>query len=191
MHAAPLPDGRFDLAVNGGGRLTLNVRRDGFLPAQRWIDVPWQDYLVVDDIALVQRDVQTTVDPTLPAPMQVARGSVQTDDDGTRRATLLVPQGTTAQMVMPKARPRRSRRSASAPPSTPSATTARPRWPPICRRTPATPTWSSSASRSISSTYSSPTRCRLRSRSASSWRSTSRARSSDRRTRPRPTSPRP
>ena len=100
MHAAPLPDGRFDLAVNGGGRLTLNVRRDGFLPAQRWIDVPWQDYLVVDDIALVQRDVQTTVDLTLPAPMQVARGSVQTDDDGTRRATLLVPQGTTAQMVM-------------------------------------------------------------------------------------------
>ena len=43
----------------------------------------------------------TTIDLTSAVPIQVAQGSVVTDSDGTRQATLLVPQGTTAQMVMP------------------------------------------------------------------------------------------
>src|SRR5215831_15123022 len=36
-------DGMFDLAVNGGGLLTVSYQKDGMLPAQRQVHVPWQD----------------------------------------------------------------------------------------------------------------------------------------------------
>jgi hypothetical protein len=37
-------DGAFDLAVNGGGQLTLHYTLDGFLAAQHAIVAPWRDY---------------------------------------------------------------------------------------------------------------------------------------------------
>ena len=37
-------DGWFDMAVNGGGYLTVNYEKENWLPAQRQVDVPWQDY---------------------------------------------------------------------------------------------------------------------------------------------------
>ncbi|NMQ17856.1 hypothetical protein E4P82_00730 [Candidatus Competibacter phosphatis] len=94
-------DGGFDLAVNGGGYLTLNYRRDGYLLAQRPVNVPWQDYVVAPDVVLVAADPQvTTVDLTASA-VQVARGSVVSDASGQRQATLLIPPGTTAQVYNP------------------------------------------------------------------------------------------
>jgi hypothetical protein len=94
-------DGMFDLAVNGGGLLTLNYARTGFLPVQRSVDVPWQDYASVPDVVLIPLDSQVTaVDPTLSTPIQVARGSPVTDTDGTRQATLFFPQGTQATMTL-------------------------------------------------------------------------------------------
>ncbi|MBL0292169.1 MAG: hypothetical protein IPQ15_16405 [Betaproteobacteria bacterium] len=95
-------DGAFDLAVNGGLRLTVDYRLAGHLPAQRSIDVPWQDYVTLPDVVLIPVDAQVTqVDLASTAPIQVARGSTVTDSDGTRRATVLFPQGLTAQMQMP------------------------------------------------------------------------------------------
>ena len=95
-------DGMFDLAVNGGGPLTINYKKDGFLPVQRQIKVPWQDYAWLPDVVMIPLDPQVTViDLTSPAPMQVAMGSVVTDDDGTRQAVLMIPQGTTAQIMLP------------------------------------------------------------------------------------------
>ncbi|MCB1881453.1 MAG: hypothetical protein KDI54_15605 [Gammaproteobacteria bacterium] len=92
-------DGAFDLAVNGGGYLVVDYQKIGYLPAQRQIQVPWQDYALVDDVVLIQRDASvTTIDLTAPVPFQVARGSVVTDDDGARQATLLFPQGLEAQI---------------------------------------------------------------------------------------------
>lgn len=41
-------DGMFDLAVNGGGALTLRYEKTGFFSAQRLITVPWQDYVFRD-----------------------------------------------------------------------------------------------------------------------------------------------
>jgi len=94
-------DGGFDMAVNGGGYLTINYQRNGYLPAQRQINVPWQDYVTAPEAILILQDSQvTTVDLTANVPMQVARGSVQTDADGARQATLLFPQGTQATMVL-------------------------------------------------------------------------------------------
>jgi hypothetical protein len=95
-------DGAFDLAVNGGGPLTIDYRKSGYLPAQRQVATRWQGYAFAPDVILVPLDAAvTTVDLAAPTQMQVARGSVSTDGDGTRRATLLFPAGTTASMTLP------------------------------------------------------------------------------------------
>jgi RHS repeat-associated protein len=95
-------DGMFDLAVNGGGLLVVRYRATGYLPAQRQVLVRPRDFTVVGDVALVPRDAQVTVvDLTSGAPVQVARGSQSADGDGTRRATLMIPQGTQAWVILP------------------------------------------------------------------------------------------
>ena len=94
-------DGMFDLVVNGGGPLTLNYQKEGYLPAQRQVNPPWQDYIWAPDVALVTMDTQVTAIDLSATSMQTARGSVQTDSEGTRQATLLFPQGTQAELVMP------------------------------------------------------------------------------------------
>ncbi len=94
-------DGFFDMAVNGGGQLIVNYQLLNFLPAQRKVDVPWQDYAVVDDVALVALDSQVTpVDLSAITQITAAQGSVVTDSDGTRQATLLFTPGTTAEMIV-------------------------------------------------------------------------------------------
>ena len=49
-------DGRFDLAVNGGGRLTLTFDKQGYPSAYRQVATTWQEYTVVPDVALVAYD---------------------------------------------------------------------------------------------------------------------------------------
>jgi RHS repeat-associated protein len=95
-------DGMFDLAVNGGGLLTVNYEKVNFLPAQRQVQTPWEDYVWLDDVVLIGLDANVTaIDLTATTPMQVALGSIVTDDDGTRQATVMIPQGTTAELVLP------------------------------------------------------------------------------------------
>jgi len=92
-------DGMFDLAVNGGGWLTVNYTQTGYLPAQRKVEAPWQEYAWLPEVILIQEDAQVTlIDLNADLPMQVARGSVITDSDGVRQETLFFPQGTTAYM---------------------------------------------------------------------------------------------
>lgn len=94
-------DGGFDLAVNGG-LLTVRLERTGYLSAQRQINVPWQDYAQLEDIALVPQDsVVTPIDLASAIPVPVARGSAVADQDGARTATLLFPQGTHATLTLP------------------------------------------------------------------------------------------
>ena len=95
-------DGMFDMAVNGGGYLTVNCLNDRYLPIQRQLIVPWQDYVWLPDVVMIPVDTQvTTIDLTSDDPMQVARSSEVTDSDGIRSATLLIPQNTSAELVMP------------------------------------------------------------------------------------------
>ena len=95
-------DGRFDLAVNGGGMLTLSYEKQGYPPAQRTRTLPWQDFVMVPDVVLVRYDDRVTrIDLAAAVPIQVARGNAVTDSSGTRQATLLFPQGTTATMTLP------------------------------------------------------------------------------------------
>jgi uncharacterized repeat protein (TIGR01451 family) len=95
-------DGRFDLAVNGGGALTLQYEKIGFQTLQRTENVPWQDYCGVSDVIMMGYDPQVTlIDLLASAPIQVAQSSVNTDSSGTRRTALLFKQGTTATMKLP------------------------------------------------------------------------------------------
>jgi RHS repeat-associated protein len=94
-------DGMFDMAVDGGSLLTVVYQRAGLLPSQRQVQVPWQDYVWLPDVAVVALDAQVTViDLSSTEPIQVARGSVVSDTDGSRQATLLFAQGTQAQVVL-------------------------------------------------------------------------------------------
>jgi RHS repeat-associated protein len=95
-------DGLFDLAVNGGGLLTVKYDKPGYCPAQRQINASWQDYAWLPDVVLIRRDSHVTaIDLTANLPTQVARGSVVSDADGVRQATLLFPQGVAATMELP------------------------------------------------------------------------------------------
>jgi hypothetical protein len=95
-------DGRFDLAVNGGGQLTVSYARDGYLPIQRRMEVPWQDYVALPDVVMIQPDPNVSaIDLSSSAPIQVASGSPITDSRGTRQARLFFQQGTMATMTLP------------------------------------------------------------------------------------------
>ncbi len=99
-------DGRFDLAINAGGTLTLNYHKSGFAPAQRQVATAWQEYVEAPDVILLTRDPQvTTIDLSSSAPIQVAQGSVSSDQDGPRRATLMFSQGTEASIFLPDGTP--------------------------------------------------------------------------------------
>ncbi|MBK9132345.1 MAG: hypothetical protein IPM20_12010 [Gammaproteobacteria bacterium] len=94
-------DGMFDLAVNGGGYLTIDYQREGYLPVQRTISVPWQVYTVLPDVVMVPVDSAVTTIDLDHSVMQVARGNEVSDPDGFRQATLLFLPGTVAELVMP------------------------------------------------------------------------------------------
>jgi RHS repeat-associated protein len=94
-------DGAFDLAVNGGGVLTVGFEKAGFLTIQRQVEAPWRDFIVMADTVLVPFDQAVTAITSGSSSLQVARGSSSSDADGSRRATLLFPPGITAQIVNP------------------------------------------------------------------------------------------
>ncbi len=93
-------DGGYDLALNGGGQLTLTYALNGYLGAQRQSNVPWQDFVVMDDTRLVASDPQVTT-ISFTQPIEIARGRAVTDERGTRQTTLLFAQGTHATMLLP------------------------------------------------------------------------------------------
>jgi hypothetical protein len=71
-------DGAFDLAVNGGGSLVVSYAKSGYLPLQRQVSVPQLDYRSVSEVVMIPTDsASATIDFT--TPIQVARGSTQTD----------------------------------------------------------------------------------------------------------------
>jgi RHS repeat-associated protein len=89
-------DGVFDLAVNGGGTVTVTYKHSELLTAQRQVDTGWRDYFWLPDTVMIPRDsTVTSIDLTAPQ-MQLARGPVVTDGDGSRQATMLFRPGTAA-----------------------------------------------------------------------------------------------
>ncbi len=95
-------DGMFDMAVNGGGQYTVDYQKQDYLPVQRYVKTDWRDYSWLDDVVMLTLDPKvTSINLLNTAPIQVAQGSTVTDKDGTRTATVMIPQGTSASMVLP------------------------------------------------------------------------------------------
>ena len=89
----------FDLVVNGGGSLTLVFEKDGFLPAQRRVLVPWGDFVFTEDLIMIPVNPQATVVDLSSGEAQVARGNLITDEDGARQSTVFFPPGVGAAML--------------------------------------------------------------------------------------------
>jgi RHS repeat-associated protein len=94
--------GMFDMAVNGGQPVRLQFALNGYLPAERVVQAPWQDYAKSEDVTLVQADyAKTAINLSNTTDIQVHRGTAMTDDAGTRTATLMVPPSTQATAMLP------------------------------------------------------------------------------------------
>lgn len=95
-------DGRFDLAVNGGGWLTIDYARAGYLPSQRKVNTPWQDFVHAPEVALIPLDpLVTQINLSTLTEVVDAAGSIEQDADGQRQARVLFKPGTTAEMILP------------------------------------------------------------------------------------------
>lgn len=92
-------DGAFDIAVNGGEALNVGYSKAGSLPVQRQTQVPWEDFVVMEDVVMTALDSNSTSITSNSSSWQVARGSLQSDTDGSRQATVLFPEGTSATMI--------------------------------------------------------------------------------------------
>ncbi|HEX6290918.1 MAG TPA: SMP-30/gluconolactonase/LRE family protein [Herpetosiphonaceae bacterium] len=100
-HTRTRTDGMFDLAVNGGGIVTLTYTKEGYLPLQRQIPASWRDYEWLPEVTLLALDpVVTTVELDGSSEALLAVGSVVTDADGTRQSTLLFPSDVTATLQL-------------------------------------------------------------------------------------------
>src|SRR5262249_54831454 len=53
-------NGMFDMAVNGGGTLTVAYAMAGRLPVQRQIEVAARDYAWLPDVVMIEPDAATT-----------------------------------------------------------------------------------------------------------------------------------
>ena len=93
-------DGRFDLAANGGSTVFLNYQADGYLAAQRTVNVPWQDYVEAPAVTLLGADsVQTVLKTGAGSTTQIAMGGLVSDASGTRQAAVILPAGVTASII--------------------------------------------------------------------------------------------
>jgi len=94
-------DGVFALVTNGGENLTVNYEKEQYLPAQRTIALPSQDFVIAPDTILLGIDPQVTTIALKSNVPQIARGSVVNDKNGIRQATLYFPENTDAVLQMP------------------------------------------------------------------------------------------
>ncbi|RUO94463.1 hypothetical protein D7Y11_04320 [Corallococcus sp. AB018] len=99
-HTLTNAQGEYSLAVNGGGALTIDVEKPGFLPVQRQVNAPWREFIPLPEVVLTALDSNVTAITPGTAELQVAQGSVVEDSAGSRRATLLFAPGTQAAMFL-------------------------------------------------------------------------------------------
>ena len=92
-------DGHFDLVVPGGGTLVVTFDKDGLIGVERSAQVPWQDWVVLEDVVMIAFDTAvTTIDPDAGG---AHTATPQVDDDGTRTTHLVFPPGLVATMTLP------------------------------------------------------------------------------------------
>ncbi len=85
--------GNFSIPVEGGGLMTIRYHKDGYIEAQRNIQVPWNDIAVAEAVALTTYDTASTlVAPDgNPAHFTVHRSGIVTDQHGSRSVAVVFP----------------------------------------------------------------------------------------------------
>ncbi|MEO8877068.1 MAG: hypothetical protein ABI461_15860, partial [Polyangiaceae bacterium] len=92
------PDGTFQLAVNGGGQLTVRYVKTGDITVQRHARTAWLQYSALPDVVMLPASATATA-ITLGAASSFADGDKVTDSDGTRAAHVYFAPNTTANAV--------------------------------------------------------------------------------------------
>lgn len=88
-------DGKFDLVIPGGARVTLEFVASGRLPVLRTANLEWNEVALVDDVVMTPIDSTSTV-VAFGAGAQSAAGSLSSDSAGQRRAAAFFPAGVAA-----------------------------------------------------------------------------------------------
>lgn len=91
-------DGRFDLVVNGGSSLVVRFSKDGFLESQRSVDVPVQDYVAMDTVAMIGKSSKSYAVCTDSVPPPII-GRFETDLNGDRSLVMLFSEGTRCSVI--------------------------------------------------------------------------------------------
>ncbi|MCB9497506.1 MAG: hypothetical protein H6686_11525 [Fibrobacteria bacterium] len=100
-HTLSRADGRWDLAVNGGGVLVVDVSKPGCLPVQRSMVSSANKVHRVDDVVLTQLSGSFLVSDVSggSTASQVLVGDQVSDSSGVRQALFLLPSGLSARLV--------------------------------------------------------------------------------------------
>lgn len=93
--------GEYNLVVNGGGFLRVSFTSASRLPAERTVQVAWNEYKLLGDVALVSLDDAVTPVDLDEAGGHAAVGSLISDQDGSRTASVYFPANTHALLVGP------------------------------------------------------------------------------------------
>ena len=94
-------NGEWDMAVNGGGNIFVVYEKGGYLSAQRPVDTANNIARTVEDVILVSLDEKKTVVMLNSDTAQLHASTMMQDVDGARQAQVLIPENTTAEIVMP------------------------------------------------------------------------------------------
>jgi RHS repeat-associated protein len=93
------PDGRFDLAVNGGSELLVQFAKPGHLSAERAVRPGWQSYVEVPEVGLVKQADTASAMVAEHDEEQVVEGAPVEDEFGGRQPVLVFPRDTKATAV--------------------------------------------------------------------------------------------
>lgn len=84
--------GQFSLPVEGGSFLTVGFKKQGLITTHRQVDVPWNDFAIVDTVTMIAEDpAATTVTfDRNPDTVVIHRSTPLTDEFGTRSTTMVL-----------------------------------------------------------------------------------------------------
>ncbi len=94
-------DGGFSIPVEGGGTMTVNYRKEGLIPAQRQVYVPWNDIAIVEAVRMIAEDTASTMLTFDGNPQTVVthRSTEVTDESGSRSCSLVLTGDNKAYLV--------------------------------------------------------------------------------------------
>lgn len=101
-YTATRADGGYDLAVNGGQDFVLQFEQQGFMTLQRTEQVPWQDFVRLEDVVMTRySSTMAPVAQDARSITAVTSATTPADDAAQRKATLMFDPGTDATMTLP------------------------------------------------------------------------------------------